>query len=91
MKRFEFLSDVLLAHISWQGYPLQNPALPTPTVPPPKQVSNGSPQTTCTEFCSNDLKTGESLSKVRHVGSVRMERVIVDRSGLGWTRWFGVL
>ena len=31
------------AHTSSQGYPLQNPAPPTPTVPPPPTFSNGSP------------------------------------------------
>ena len=37
----------------------------------------GPPANTCTVFCSNDLKTGESLSEVRNVASVRMERGLV--------------
>ena len=41
----------------------------------------GPPANTCTVFRSNDLKTHESLSKVRHLGSVRMVRGIVSRSG----------
>ena len=41
-------------------------------------------------FRSNDLKTGESLSKVRHVGSVRMERGIMSLRSLSSAGWFEV-
>ena len=46
----------------------------------------GPPAGTCTMFCSNDLKSGEPLSKVRNLGSVYIVRGIVSRSGLVWTR-----
>ena len=47
----------------------------------------GPPAYTCTVFRLNDLKTHESLSKVRHLSSVRMVRVIADRSGFGCGYW----
>ncbi len=47
----------------------------------------GPPANTCTVFRSNDLKIRGSLSKVRHLGSVRMVRVIADRSGFGCGYW----
>jgi len=38
----------------------------------------GPPASTCTVFRSNDLKIRGSLSKVRHPGSVRMVRIIIE-------------
>jgi hypothetical protein len=61
--------------------PASKSAVADPTVPPPNQFSNGSPQTTCTVFCSNDFKIWQPLSNVRHPGSVRMVRGIVIRGG----------
>ena len=82
------------AYAQWVlGCPLQNPAQPTPTVPPPPLSQMGPPASTCTVFRSNDLKIWGSLSKVRHPGSVRMVRVIIGLGGLsrGGRFWLRVL
>jgi len=70
---------------------LVSPSKSSAADPHPISSEMGPPASTCTLFRSNDLKIWGSLSKVRDLGSVRVVRVIVDRSGLGWTRWFGVL
>jgi hypothetical protein len=51
--------------------------------PHPPLFQMGPAGSTCTVFRSNDFKTHESLSKVRHPASVRMVRGIVDSSEWG--------
>ena len=82
----------LYTHTSWEGYPLQNPALPTPPHPHPHSLKWVPPEHL---YCVplKRFKIRGSLSKVRHLGSVRMVRVIVGLGGLsrGGRFWLRVL